>query len=90
MEIFILMAMFAIIADEIINNDNFNDLEEWVMRYTLVVKPTFPDYANEFSKFSKLDFKTLREARSWYDILTAKEKENSYIYDNVKECRVEL
>ena len=59
-------------------------------RYTLVVKPTFPDYANEFSKFSKLDCKTLREARSWYDILTTKEKESSYIYDNVRECRVEL
>lgn len=95
MEIFILVAILVIVIDEIINNDNSNGLEVWVMatrkeRYTLVVKPTFPDYANEFSKFSKLDCKTLREARSWYDILTQKEKENSYIYDNVRECRVEL
>lgn len=55
-------------------------------RYTLVVKPP-SDYSNEVSK---LDCKTLREARSWYDILTKKEKESSYIYDNVRECRVEL
>ena len=46
-------------------------------RYTLVVKPTFSDYANEFSKFDKLDCKTLREAKSWYDILTENEKKNS-------------
>lgn len=59
-------------------------------RYTLVVKPTFPDYANELSKFSKLDCKTLSEAISWYDILTSNEKKHSYIYDNVRGCRVEL
>ena len=59
-------------------------------RYTLVVKPTFSDYANEFSKFDKLDYKTLREAKSWYDILTENEKKNSYIWDNVRECKVEL
>jgi hypothetical protein len=59
-------------------------------RYTLVVKPTIPDYFNEFSKFSKLDCKTLREAKSWYDILTENEKKNSYIWDNVRECKVEL
>ena len=59
-------------------------------RYTLVVKPTFSDYANEFSKFDKLDCKTLREAKSGYDILTKNEKKNSYIWDNVRECKVEL
>lgn len=59
-------------------------------RYTLVVKPTFPDFANGFSMFEKINYKTLREAKEWYDILTAKEKERSYIYDNVKECRVEV
>ena len=59
-------------------------------RYTLVVKPTFEDYANEFSKFDKLGCKTLREAKSWYDILTESEKKKSYIWDNVRECKVEL
>ena len=59
-------------------------------RYTLVVKPTFYEFANEMSKFSKLDCKTLREAKSWYEILTENEKKNSYIWDNVRECKVEL
>ena len=59
-------------------------------RYTLVVKPTFPDFALELSKHSKLDCKTLREAKEWFGILTEREKEHSYIYDNVRECRVEI
>lgn len=59
------------------------------LRYTLVVKPTFPDYANELSKFSRLDCKTLREAKEWYGILTESERKHSYIWDNVKECKVE-
>ena len=59
-------------------------------RYTLVVKPTLEEYANEMSKFSKLDCKSLREAKSWYEILTESEKKNSYIWDNVRECKVEL
>lgn len=59
-------------------------------RYTLVVEPTLEGYANEMSKFSKLDCKSLREAKSWYEILTKSEKENSYIWDNVRECKVEL
>lgn len=59
-------------------------------RYTLVVKPTLEEYANEMSKFSKLDCKSLREAKSWYEILTENEKKNSYIWDNVRECKVEL
>ena len=59
-------------------------------RYTLVVKPTFSDYAVELSKFSKLHCKTLREAKEWYGILTEREKENSYIYDNVKETKVDV
>ena len=59
-------------------------------RYTLVVKPTFSDYVNEFAKFSKLDCKTLREAKEWYGILTKSEKENSYIFDNVRGCKVKV
>lgn len=59
-------------------------------RYTLVVKPTFAEYANEMSKFSRLDCKTLREAKEWFDILTTEEKKHSYIWDNVKECKVDF
>lgn len=61
-----------------------------VARYTLVVKPTFSDFANEFSKFEKMACKTLREAKEWYSILTKSERENSYIFDNVRGCRVEI
>lgn len=60
------------------------------LRYTLVVKPTFPDFANELKKFERLDYKTIREAKEWYDILTESEKKRSYIYDNVRGCKVEL
>lgn len=61
-------------------------------RYTLVVNPVNPnaDFKKEFASFNKLDCKTLREAKEWYDILTSNEKKYSYIYDNVKQCRVEL
>ena len=59
-------------------------------RYTLVVKPTFPDFANELKKFERLDCKTLVEAKEWYGILTESEKKKSYIWDNVRECKVEL
>ena len=60
------------------------------LRYTLVVKPTFPDFANELKKFERLDCKTLVEAKEWYGILTDRERKRSYIYDNVRACRVEL
>lgn len=61
-----------------------------VARYTLVVKPTFSDFANEFAKFEKMPCKTLREAKEWYGILTKSERENSYIFDNARGCRVEI
>lgn len=61
-------------------------------RYTLVANPVNPDagFKKEFIKFSKLDCKTLAEAKEWYNILTETEKKHSYIYDNVRACRVEL
>jgi hypothetical protein len=61
-------------------------------RYTLVVNPVNPNagFKKEFAKINKLDCKTLREAKEWYDILTKIEKKHSYIYDNVKQCKVEI
>jgi len=58
-------------------------------RYTLFVKPTFAGFANDKEKFSKLNCKTIREAREWFSILTDGEKKESYIYDNVRQTRVE-
>ena len=59
-------------------------------RYTLVVKPTFPDFANELRKFDRINCKTLREAKEWFGVLTEDEKKRSYIRDNVKQCNVDI
>lgn len=60
-------------------------------RYTIFIRPTFSAFANNCKKekFSKLNCKTLREARQWFSILSDGEKKESYIYDNVKKKKVE-
>jgi len=60
------------------------------MRYTLVIVPMFVDFSLGKSNFEKVDFKTLREARDYFGILTDEEREKSYIFDNVTKKKVEL
>ena len=60
------------------------------LRYTLFVKPSFVEVCLEKGKHSKLDCKTLKEAKAYFDILTDGEKEKSYIYDNVKQEKVKI
>lgn len=60
------------------------------LRYTLFVKPDFCEFAIGKGKFSKLDCKTLAEAKGFFSILTDGEKKESYIYDNVKQCKVKI
>lgn len=60
------------------------------MRYTLVIIPKFVDFCLEKSKHEKMDFKTLKEAKGYFGILTDGEREKSYIFDNVTKKKVEL
>ena len=60
------------------------------LRYTLVIKPSFCEVALGKGKHEKIDCKTLAEAKGLFSILTDGEKKESYIYDNVKECKVEI
>lgn len=60
------------------------------MRYTLVIIPKFVDFCLERSKHEKVDFKTLKEAKEYFGILTDGEREKSYILDNVTNKKVEL
>lgn len=53
-------------------------------RYILVVK------SKHFLDIDRIEFKTLREAKMYYDIMTQEEKECAYIYDVVKHERVTI
>lgn len=57
-------------------------------RYTLFVKPFLSDYYKK-DKHEEISCKTLKEAKNLFGILTENEKKISYIWDNVKKCRVE-
>lgn len=59
-------------------------------RYTLVIGSPSPELTKQLKRTCSIDCKTLREAKSWYDIQTESEKKRSYIWDNVRECKVEL
>ena len=59
------------------------------MRYTLVIVPKFVDFCLERSKHEKVDFKTLKEAKGYFGILTDGEREGSYIFDNVTKKKVD-